>query len=77
MTSEMTAIPLQLCNNEAFVLWLFNFFYFVHSKANLQYNIAITIRVSCVPDMLLASYCRTTALELCNAAFVCQNILFY
>lgn len=70
MTSEMTTVPLQLCNIEVLVLWLLKFF-FVCSKAKLEYNVVLTIPVSCVPDILLACYCRTAAVELCNAGFVC------
>lgn len=74
MTSEIATIPLLLHNIEVPVLWLSKFFLFVHSETNLQYNIVIkipiSIKIPCVPDMLLACYCRTTAVELCTAGFV-------
>lgn len=59
---NVCAIPLQFRNIKVLVLWLF-FFVFVHSKANLQYNIVIKVSISCVPDILLAWNCRTTTVE--------------
>ena len=46
---------------EFFLLkWLF---WFLHSKTNMPFNIAIKISISNVPDMLLAVICTTTVVE--------------